>query len=306
MRWVVTGHKGFIGSAICDELCRDGHEVFGISRSPSSGRSLTAEAVRDLAAESIADLLRDWSPDAILHAAGPADVRGSFQDADKDFRASLLTWRNVLESTKSAGIKPVIGLTSSAAVYGQPKALPISEDAPRHPLSPYGFHKQCCEIFAVQYAELHGMEIEIYRIFSVFGPAMRRLLVWEVYQQAMQNRSIHLAGTGRELRDYLLIDDAARAMLQLMSTRRAERRAGARAVNIARGESRTVGSIASMISRQLLDSDTVSAAGQNVEGNPTDWCADTKLLRELAPDWKAGDFEAQLRACVMEWAGGNF
>src|SRR5262249_48327157 len=153
-------------------------------------------------------VIRDFAPDVLLHAAGTASVGGSLRAPFDDLRAALLTWANVLEGVRVSQHRPLLIFPSSAAVYGEVTELPVREDMPVQPISPYGFHKVMCELLAREYAECFDLSIVVCRLFSVFGVDQRRLLVWESFERLSDAEGpAWLEGTGEESRDYLAVED---------------------------------------------------------------------------------------------------
>jgi UDP-glucose 4-epimerase len=202
MRWLITGANGFLGFSVADYLARAGNSVVGLTRNeqlPDWFPRLEYPS----SIEALADLIRGVDPKCILHAAGAASVGDSWVAPARDYVDSVLTWQVLLEATRQSELKPKLFLPSSAAVFGDPDRLPVPEDAGRKPISPYGFHKLVCERLAEEYAILWEMPVVICRLFSVFGPRQRRLLVWELVEQILSDGSvIRLQGTGLEERDY--------------------------------------------------------------------------------------------------------
>jgi UDP-glucose 4-epimerase len=186
-------------------------------------------------------------------------------------------------------------------VYGDPAALPVREDAPARPISPYGFHKLCCETLADAYAACFGLDVIVARLFSVFGPAQRRLLVWEIYAQlAGPAEVVTLGGTGRETRDFLHVDDVAEALLRLAGSPlrglgRAER------VNVASGEETAVLSLAERLRDLVAPGKEIACLGAPRPGDPQRWRADvTRLAARVAP-FRARPLPEALAACVASF-----
>src|SRR5438067_383664 len=217
MKIAITGSRGFIGGSFARFAAKDGHELLGISRSSQPEHDWPgAHFHADTQHADLAPVLRTFQPDIFLHAAGAASVADSLADPLEDLRASALTFANALEGIRRADISPVIILPSSAAVYGNPASLPVSEDAPVAPISPYGFHKAACELLARESTECSGLRVLVCRLFSVFGERQRRLLVWEIFQQlAKSGEGVELQGLGTETRDFLHVDDVSSAFLGL-------------------------------------------------------------------------------------------
>lgn len=302
MRWIVTGCHGFLGASFSEYAAADGHEVLGIARSSQpplafKGRYLSADvAVSELAAD-----FREFRPDAILHAAGSASVAASFKSPHDDFRASLAAWSNVLDAIRRSETQPIVFFPSSAAVYGQPESLPVSETAAPNPMSPYGYHKYGGEILAESYARFFGARIVLLRLFSVFGPRQRKLLLWDIYRQIRNaTASIELSGTGREARDFLHIGDLSSAILELAQLKIEP---GDRLLlNIGRGEERTVLSIANALLHAGGLTLPVWCKGEARIGDPDRWVADIGRLRSLIPNWAPKPLEQSLAETVLAWS----
>jgi UDP-glucose 4-epimerase len=305
MKLLVTGALGFVGGSVARHAARLGHAVTGTALAVDLPRAadagfpvVAAEDERALRA-----LLEDTAPDVILHAAGRASVAASIQAPGDDFDGSVLTWQTLLEAVRRSGRRPVVILPSSAAVYGNPAHLPVAEDAPVAPISPYGFHKRLCEILADEYAACFGLDVVVARLFSVFGPAQRRLLVWElVAQLAGPDEVVWLQGTGRETRDFLHVDDVAEALLRLAAgPREARSGRGAEVVNVASGEERLVLDLAFALRDRVAPEKRVACRGESRPGDPARWCADVRRLEDRIAPFRPRPFTEALDACLAAW-----
>ncbi len=121
MRIAITGSRGFIGGSFARHAVAAGHEVLGISRSSQPEPDWPGEHVHaDSLHSDLAPALREWRPEAVLHAAGSASVSDSMADPLEDLRASAMTLANTIDGIRRAGVAPVLLIPSSAAVYGNP------------------------------------------------------------------------------------------------------------------------------------------------------------------------------------------
>lgn len=328
MKILVTGSNGFFGGGFGRCAARAGHELLGAGRAsqPSEGWP-GGYAQADVSVSDLAGLVSSFRPDLILHAAGAASVGASLKSPLDDLRASVLTWSNLLDSVRRSDARPLIVFPSSAAIYGNPRKLPVAEDEPARPISPYGFHKAACELLTREYTECFGLRVLTCRLFSVFGEAQRRLLVWELYRQFAGDSSVaQLEGTGEETRDYLHVDDAAAAVLELAeglmtsgdrfmsdggsgggdTTVNAGDRTTVNTcicttVNVARGEETRVLDLAEQIRSLVAPSKEIRCRGLARAGDPQRWRADISLLRSLAPRWNPRPFHERLARCVAAW-----
>jgi UDP-glucose 4-epimerase len=225
VRVVVTGGAGFIGSHLVDALLDRGAEVAvadHLHRSPrpwvaealQRGMQLHAVDVRDLSA-----LRRAFTaarPDVVMHLAAQVDVRQSIVDPALDAQINVAGTVSVLEAAREAGARRVL-LASTAAVYGNPPAIPTPEAAPIAPLSPYGTSKAAAEWYLGQYQRLHGISALALRMANVYGPRQDphgEAGVISIFcgVSAGGGRAT-VFGNGRQTRDYLFIDDAVAAWL---------------------------------------------------------------------------------------------
>ena len=254
----------------------------------------------DAAQADLAPIIRDFDPDLLLQAAGSASVGSSIAEPVGDFRATAVTLVNVLDSVRRSGRKPLVVFPSSAAVYGNPASLPVAEDAPLAPISPYGFHKTACETFAREYAHCFGVSTVVCRIFSLFGARQRRLLVWEIFAQlAGKSPVLELQGTGTETRDFLHMDDLSRAILAIAS---AAPRGECSILNVASGREMPVMELAETLRSMVAPEKKITCRGIARPGNPHRWCADIRRLRALIPQWQPQELTAALGETIRQWS----
>ncbi len=306
MKILITGSNGFVGGGVGRWAVRAGHEVLGVARASQPAPGWPGQyAQADAQTSDLVGVVRAFAPDVVLHCAGTAAVAASLATPLDDLRAAVLTWANTLDAVRRSGLRPVLLFPSSAAVYGNPVALPVGEEARVCPISPYGFHKAACELLAREYAECFALRVVVCRLFSIFGAAQRRLLVWELYRQcADAGDTVWLEGTGAETRDYLHIDDIAAALVALAAAevaRTSEARGRALVVNVASGEEISVLALARLVRDACASTREVRCRGVERAGDPRAWRADTTRLRTLAPHWQPRPLTQALAACISEW-----
>lgn len=303
VRILITGSNGFVGGSVGRWAAACGHDVLGIARASQPAADWPGAYVQaDVLTSDLAEHVRAFQPDVVLHGAGTASVGASFARPLDDLRAAALTWANTLDAVRRSAQRPLLLFPSSAAVYGNPAMLPVNEEMPAQPISPYGFHKAMCEQLAREYAECFGMRLVVCRLFSLFGTAQRRLLVWELYRQcAAASATIWLEGTGTETRDYLHIDDVAAALVELATRQIAETAAACLVVNVASGTETSVLALAEHLRALIAPGKEICCRGSARPGDPHAWRADTTRLHTLAPDWQPTPLADALADCVRGW-----
>jgi UDP-glucose 4-epimerase len=298
MRWLITGGNGFLGFSVAEYLARAGNSVAGLTRRAQLPRWFR-RLEYPLSIEALAEVIRNEHPDCILHAAGAASVGDSWVAPVRDFVDSVVSWHALLEATRQSELRPKLFLPSSAAVFGNPNRLPVAENAVRNPISPYGFHKLVCEQLAEEYANLWEMPVVICRLFSVFGPRQRRLLVWELVEQIFLDvPTIRLQGTGLEERDYLEVSDIAKALDALARQRSS---ASFQTYNFGSDTSLRVIDLIELLQRLTRVQKPVVRGRSGRHGDPLHWRADNRRLREALPDWCPRPIEDGLAECLAAW-----
>ena len=304
MRILITGSNGFVGGSVGRWAAHAGHEVLGVARASQPTAAWIGSYVQaDVLTSDLADTISAFAPDVVLHGAGTASVGASLKTPLDDLRAAVLTWANTLDSVRRSGLRPVIMFPSSAAVYGNARELPLREEIRPQPISPYGFHKAMCEQLAREYVECFGLRVVVCRLFSIFGPRQRRLLVWELYRQCASNdETVWLEGTGAETRDYLHVDDVAAALVALATAQlETDDAACCLFVNVGSGTETSVLELARMIRDLVAPTKKISCRGLVRRGDPTAWRASIEVLRTLAHGWQPQPLARALAACIAVW-----
>lgn len=213
----ITGGKGFIGRHLARLASGEGGRVFGIGH----GLWPAEEAVKwgytnwcngEVEASNLSQLAQvSGLPDIVYHLAGGSSVGVSFQNPHEDFCRTVESTSRLLEWLRLSAPDARLISVSSAAVYGAGHAGPIPEDAVIAPYSPYGSHKAMMESLCRSYAENFGLRVAIVRLFSVYGVGLEKQLIWDLCCKLAVAGSgpVMLGGTGRELRDWLHVSDAA-------------------------------------------------------------------------------------------------
>lgn len=213
-RVLITGAYGFIGRHAAKRFADQGWFVAGMGHGAWGQEEWKKWGLSDWRAADVelGNLLTyGGEPEVIVHCAGSGSVPFSMTHPVQDFQRTVQTTLDVLEFSRLYCPSARIVIPSSAAVYGIVERLPISEDAPRCPVSPYGVHKQMVEDLARSYSLFFGIKTAVVRFFSVYGPGLRKQLLWDACNKIAGGEP-KFFGTGEEIRDWLHVSDAARLL----------------------------------------------------------------------------------------------
>jgi len=281
----ITGGKGFIGRHLARQVSENGDIVSGIGHglwpAEEAGKwGYSNWSNGEIDAANLSQLARSSGlPDVVYHLAGGSSVGASLQNPHEDFRRTVASTAQLLEWLRlNAPDASVVGV-SSAAVYGAVHAGPIPEDAAITPYSPYGTHKAMMESLCRSYAENFGLRVAIVRLFSVYGAGLEKQLIWDLCCKlaAAKSSTVVLGGTGRELRDWLHVNDAA-ALLVLV---RARCEAGCPAINGGTGIATSTRKVAEMVSQAWGNGASVEFSGVARKGDPASLVADCTQASKL-------------------------
>lgn len=271
---VVTGSNGFIGSHLVTAL-RGAYTVVGISTG-SANHPGQADIYHQMALPSpdLDDIFRQHRPAFCIHCAGPASVGMSMDHPSVDFQSGPVTLFQIADAIRKAKLDCTVVFPSSAAVYGNPEAIPVRESASLKPISPYGHHKLMGEHILKEFAQIYGIPYMALRIFSCYGAGLRKQLLWDVARKVEAGR-LDLFGTGEETRDFIHVRDLAALMKLLLDQ-------GARDVvlNVGAGAQVPVRRIAELLATAMGRGDLrPSFSGSSRAGDPLRWEADVSRIR---------------------------
>jgi UDP-glucose 4-epimerase len=224
-RAVVIGAAGFIGSHLVRHLCEQGQDVVAFTR-----RSHDADALRSLGAAvvtgdagSLADVRAVLAPgDLVFHLAGASGAAASVADPAANLAGNCSTLLAVLEVAARLEPRPRIVFMGSRLQYGAVARLPVDEDHPQIPTSPYGLHKAFCERYLDLYRRRYGIGYAVARATNPYGGEAGHARPYNVLDQviwrASRGETVTVFGDGRQIRDYVHIDDMV-AALELLGAR---------------------------------------------------------------------------------------
>lgn len=229
LKLLVTGGAGYIGSVCAARLLEAGHSVVVVDDLSTGHADAVPEGcqfVQADIAEAADDVLADGF-DGVMHFAAKSLVGESMQDPHKYWQGNVVTSLNLLEAVRKHNVGKFV-FSSTAATYGEPAEVPITEDAPTQPSNPYGASKVAIDHAIASYASAHGLAAVSLRYFNVAGAygrfgerhTVETHLIPIVLQVALGQRDkIHIYGDdwptedGTCVRDYIHIVDLADAHL---------------------------------------------------------------------------------------------
>jgi UDP-glucose 4-epimerase len=218
-RALITGVNGFLGRHIAQAVAGRGLGMVGVDLTPTADPRLppllSYRALR-LPDAGLSELVRATRPDVCIHCAGGASVEASLADPASDFTSAVAATASLLEALRRDAPSCRVVFLSSAAVYGDPERLPVTETASIQPLSPYGYHKRLAELLLREYVDCYRLPCLSLRIFSAYGAGLERQVVWDLAQRAQREGVLRVRGTGSESRDFIHAGDIARAVVLVM------------------------------------------------------------------------------------------
>jgi UDP-glucose 4-epimerase len=222
MRTLVTGGAGFIGSNLVKQLVLDGHEVAVLDNlmsgyicnlDPFPEVRFVEGDVRDEAA--VADAIK--GAEVVFHLAASVGNKRSIDHPITDAEINVIGTLRVLEAARREGIRKIV-TSSSAGIFGELKTLPIREDHPVEPDSPYGCTKLCEEKQCLAYAKLYDIEAVCLRYFNVYGPNQRFDAYGNVIPifafKMLRGETLTIFGDGEQTRDFINVHDVVQANIK--------------------------------------------------------------------------------------------
>jgi GDP-4-dehydro-6-deoxy-D-mannose reductase len=246
---LITGIGGFLGSHLAEFALMQGWAISGILR--SDNRNI--EGIRHkvnlfwidiLDRPQVENAVQKVRPDVVFHLAAQSSPFVSWAEPERTFHVNVLGTLNLLEAVRGAGLKPVVVVAGSSAEYGfsEPDEVPIQEDKPLRPASPYGVSKVASSALALLYHRAFGMKVVVARPFFVTGPRKtgdvcssfaRGIVAVETRKQTSLT-----VGSLETVRDFLDAEDAVRALWLL-----AEKGVPGQTYNVCSGTGHKIGKV---------------------------------------------------------------
>ncbi len=229
MVYFVTGCVGFIGSKVTELLLKDGHTVVGIDNlNDAYDVRLKRWRLQQLERESgfrfheldicnqsaLREVFNTHTPDAVINLAARAGVRYSVENPWVYYETNVTGTLNLLELCREVEVKKFV-LASTSSLYGANNLQPFQEDADTNsPISPYAASKKGAETLCYSYHYLHGIDVTVFRFFTVYGPAGRPdMSPFRFVQWISEGHPVVVYGDGGQSRDFTFVDDVARGTI---------------------------------------------------------------------------------------------
>jgi UDP-glucose 4-epimerase len=250
---LVTGGAGFIGSSIARALAAENRvkvfDDFSSGKKENLAGAMNIDVIKGDVRDEKAMAKAVSGMDIVFHEAAnvqiPASIENPRMDADVNIRGTL----NVLESCRKHDTGRVV-FASSSALYGNPRALPVSESHPPSPMSPYAISKMCAETYMKLYSDLYGMQTVSLRYFNVYGPAQNADSpysgVISIFMKSIaEGRPLKIYGDGSQTRDFVNIADVACANILAAESAKAP----GKALNIGTGKSVSINDLVRILGK---------------------------------------------------------
>src|SRR3989338_1679712 len=219
MKILITGITGFVGSHLAEYILnlKENHSIYGICRWRSPKVKLLEADLCDLS--SLVRSMTELAPDIIFHLGAQSYVLASFNSPVQTLMTNAIGTANLLEAIRISGINPIIHICSSSEVYGQvsQEDIPIKENCPFRPASPYAVSKATEDMLAFQYWISYGLRTIRTRMFTHTGPRRGDVFALSFFAKQVAAAELGLAepviyaGNLKSVRTFFDVRDAVRA-----------------------------------------------------------------------------------------------
>ena len=273
MKILIIGSKGFIGSHLVRYFDKQ-HEVWqcDVVTDYTTPRYMQIDASNS----DFNAVFEAQQYDVCVNCSGAASVPDSLKHPYRDFLLNTANVYAMLNAIHAHCPACKFINMSSAAVYGNPQTLPVTESAPIAPMSPYGRHKAMAEAICKEFAEEFRIPTCSLRIFSAFGNGLRKQIFWDMNRKMTNTAEAIFFGTGEESRDFIHIQDIAQVVD--LAIKNAEFKG--EAINVANGDAITIRDAANLFARLKGYKGQIVFNGVVREGDPRFWNADIRILKE--------------------------
>ncbi|MBI3811905.1 MAG: GDP-mannose 4,6-dehydratase [Nitrospirae bacterium] len=293
---LITGINGFVGSHLTDLLAAEGYQISGMALTRDLSNLSRIESPFSILYGDIRDskvvekVLNEVKPDYIYHLAGSSFVPDAESDPKIVYDINVLGTLNLLEAARSTHLNAKILIVGSGEVYGHvpEAALPVNEDYPLKPTSPYGVTKACADLLAYQYATAYQMNVIRVRSFNHIGPRQSEQFVCSSFakqiveiEKGLRKPVLHV-GNLETRRDFTDVRDVIRAYRVIL-----EKSKGGEAYNVGSNRAWRIGDLMAMLIGESTVKE-IKLQEQQIRIRPNDiqvmLCNASKLEKEMG--WK--------------------
>lgn len=222
LRILVTGGAGFIGSHVAEAFLDAGHRVAVLDNLSSGNQENLPQKARFFETDitdkdAVGKVFSEFKPQVVDHHAAQISVNRSVREPSFDAEQNILGTINLLQASASQGAERFIFASTGGALYGDAQVIPSPEDTPVMPLAPYGIAKASAEHYIRFFSAQHGMKAVVLRYANVYGPRQDPLgeagVIAIFSLRVLEGKEFLIYGTGEQTRDFIYVEDVARANL---------------------------------------------------------------------------------------------
>lgn len=294
MKILVIGAKGFIGSYVVEYFQQNHNEVWqcDVVTDYTTDRYIQIDAGNS----DFKLVFEQYQFDVCVNCSGAASVPDSIIHPYRDFLLNTANVMAMLDAIRLYAPNCRFINMSSAAVYGNPKCLPVTEDQQIAPMSPYGQHKAMAENILRYFSAEYGLKTCSLRIFSAFGVGLRKQIFWDMNSKMTGSSEAVFWGKGDESRDFIHACDIAKVVG--LCVQNAD--FNGEAINVANGVQTTVREAVALFARLKNYKGKVIFNGKVREGDPRYWEADIRVIKSWGY-YPAVSLEQGLKEYIL-WA----
>jgi len=301
MNFLITGAAGFLGSALANQLAREGHQVRGLDDLSTGDPQALAPDVHFTRGD-VNDRPKLWTllqeVDCVYHMAARISVPESILYPREYNTSNVGGTVSLMEAMRDVGIRRVV-LASSGAIYGDQDLQPLTEGQTPRPHSPYAVSKLAAEYYIRTIGSLWGIETVCLRIFNAYGPGQRLPasnppVIPYFLRQATRGGTLVIHGDGKQTRDYVYVDDVVSAMVAASTAPNVN----GLVINVGSGVETSLRAISKLV-LEVTGSEAAVVHNTQTSGGVSRLCADLTLAKQKLNYKPAISLETGLRLTLQ-------
>jgi UDP-glucose 4-epimerase len=282
MNFLITGAAGFLGSALANQLAKEGHQVRGLDDLSTGEPQALFEEVHFTRGD-VNDRPKLWTllqeVDCVYHLAARVSVSESLLYPREYNAVNVGGTVSLMEAMRDVGVRRVVFI-SSGAVYGDQQEQPLQEDAPPSPRSPYAVSKLAAEYYVRTIGALWGIETVSLRVFNAYGPGQHLPpshppVIPNFIRQGLRGGSLVVHGDGNQTRDFIFVNDVVRAMISAATAKTVNQSV----INVGSGKETSVRTVAQKV-LEITGEKAELLFTPRTDPGVSRMCADISLARE--------------------------